>query len=247
MVFLSGPRQCGKTTLARAIAPPAETAYYNWDVAEHRRQLRAGQVEQSRRLWVFDELHKFRQWRNWLKGVYDLEHEDHQILVTGSGRLDLYSRGGDSLQGRYFSHRLHPFTLSELLELPTPNVARLVQLPQSVPAAATAALKTMLELGGFPEPLLSGSARQSARWRMAYGHQLIRDDVRTIELIRDLDRLELLYDRLPEVVGSVLSINSLREDLEVAFETVRSWLSMFERLFVCFRLPPFGRDPNQGR
>jgi predicted AAA+ superfamily ATPase len=240
MVFLSGPRQCGKTTLAQGIGQEATTSYFNWDVAEHRRLLRAGRIEESAKLWIFDELHKFRQWRNWLKGLYDLHHQNHQILVTGSGRLELYSRGGDSLQGRYFLHRLHPFTLSEWLDLPAPDIATLRELPAEPPAGAAQALEDMLRRGGFPEPLLSGSQRQADRWRLAYGQRLIRDDVRTLELIRDLDRLELLYERLPDLVGSVLSINSLREDLEVAFETVRSWLSVFDRLFVCFRLPPFG-------
>src|SRR5258708_5176987 len=113
MVFLVGPRQCGKTTIARALMSETTGAYYNWDVEQHRRALRAGALNPDARLWVFDELHKYRQWRNWLKGQFDLHGGSKGILVTGSARLDVYHRGGDSLQGRFFVHRLHPLSLAE--------------------------------------------------------------------------------------------------------------------------------------
>jgi predicted AAA+ superfamily ATPase len=173
--------------------------------------------------------------------VYDLHAKRHSILVTGSARLDLYRRGGDSLQGRYFMHRLHPFTLSELLGGSFTADADEV-FDQEPPAArgSAEALDELMRLGGFPEPLLSGSERRAARWRAAYGSLLVRDDVRDLEIVHDLDKLELLYERLPATVGSVLSVNALREDLEVAFGTARSWLGIFERLMALFRLPPFG-------
>lgn len=114
MVFVSGPRQSGKTTLAEQFLRSERGANFNWDIAAHRRAVRQQDLPESARLWVFDELHKLRGWRSWLKGIYDLHHANHAILITGSARLDIYRRGGDSLQGRYFLHRLHPFTLSEL-------------------------------------------------------------------------------------------------------------------------------------
>src|SRR2546425_3596212 len=121
MAFVAGPRQCGKTTLAEGLLKKWGGAYYNWDVDAHRRVLRSSQVDEAAKLWVFDELHKFKGWRNWLKGIFDLHRASHAILVTGSARLDIYSRGGDSLQGRYFSYRLHPFTLAEVLTLRPPE------------------------------------------------------------------------------------------------------------------------------
>ncbi|MEN9800675.1 MAG: hypothetical protein RL653_4372, partial [Pseudomonadota bacterium] len=199
------------------------------------------ELPEASRIWVFDELHKQKQWRSWLKGVFDLHGNEHEILVTGSGRLDLFRRGGDSLQGRYYLHRLHPLTLSEVLGATGPgSPEEILELGGPVASSAVEALEDMLALGGFPEPFLGGSARRAARWRLGYGTRLIREDLRDLEAIRDLDRLELLFDRLPGLVGSPLSINALREDLEVSFDTVKSWISALERLYGAYRLSPVG-------
>lgn len=244
MVFVAGPRQCGKTTLARQVLAALGGEYFDWDVSAHRRLLRDEALPAGAGLWVFDELHKMRGWQRWLKGVYDLHAREHAILVTGSGHLDAYRRGGESLQGRYLLHRLHPFTLRELGGRPPRDPADVVgeieAMAGSAPAGSAEQLEALVRLGGFPEPLLSGSDRRAARWRLGYGTRLVRTDVRDLEAIRDLDRLELLFDRLPDCVGSVLSINALREDLEVAFETVRTWISALERLYAVYRVPPFG-------
>ena len=242
MVLLSGPRQCGKTTLAEALLEEIGGAYFNWDIDRDRRMLKAGTLDEDAHLWVFDEIHKYRQWRNWLKGVFDEHHKNHAILVTGSARLDIYSRGGDSLQGRYLRHRLHPMTWSELTQSPiakTPSEL-INQVLGGVDRPVPVDFGALLQLGGFPEPLLKGSDRFAARWRRTYGELLVREDIRSLENVRDLDRLETLWDRLPACVGSLLSINALREDLEVAFETVRSWISIFERTYGVFRVYPVG-------
>src|SRR3990167_4370310 len=242
MVILAGPRQCGKTTLANAIASKWKTgaALYNWDIDEQRRQILKGQIDNDAGLWIFDELHKFRRWRNWLKGWYDQHHLRYSILVTGSAKLDAYSRGGDSLQGRYYFHRLHPLTLAELHQKKLLPLEEIVKFEMQIPTSLHRQLKDLLVLGGFPEPLFSGSEKEAGRWRLAYGARLIRDEIRALEKVMDLDKMELLLDRLPVTVGSVLSINSLKEDLEVAFETVRHWVSIFEKLYAIFRVPPFG-------
>jgi predicted AAA+ superfamily ATPase len=221
MVFVGGPRQVGKTTLARQLLGKSERGYLNWDVAEHRerilkRELPAGSF------WVFDEIHKYGKWRNYLKGLWDAKPKGRRILVTGSARLDRYRRGGDSLQGRYHYLRLHPFTAAEL------GMKRSGELRQ------------LLELGGFPEPFLSGSKTEARRWSREYRARLIREDVASLENVRDLGTLELLALRMPEVVGSPLSVNALREDLQVSHKTVESWLGILERLYSIFRLPPFG-------
>lgn len=224
MVFVAGPRQVGKTTLARSL-PGAEEGYLNWDVPEHRERILRRELPPSR-LWIFDEIHKWRSWRNYLKGLYDNRQDrgeaGREILVTGSARLDFYRYSGDSLQGRYHLLRLHPLSAAELG----------LKSPQE--------LRELLTLGGFPEPYLGGSEVEARRWSREYRDLLIREDVVSLERVQDLGNLELLMLRLPELVGWPLSINALREDLQLSHKTVASWLRMLERLYALFRLSPVG-------
>jgi hypothetical protein len=220
MVFLGGPRQVGKTTLARSL-PGGEEGYLSWDDAGDRRRILSRELPVSP-LWVFDEVHKHRAWRGLLKGLFDKRAPDQQILVTGSARLDLYRHGGDSLQGRYHYLRLHPLSVAEL----------------GYPSQTT--LDALLQLGGFPEPFLSGSERQARRWAREYRTRLVREDVRDLERITDVGRLELLSLQLPELVGSPLSVNALAEDLGVAHRTIERWVAVLERLYSVVRIPPLG-------
>ncbi len=244
MVFIAGPRQCGKTTLAKSLIPSVSDtkAYYNWDIDSDRKLLLHNQLNPESKLWVFDEVHKNRRWRNWLKGIYDEHHEDHRILITGSARLDLYSRGGDSLQGRYYAHHLHPITLSEFAGVPfsPDSLIQFQSEAHSTNSHHQKLLSDLLILSGFPEPLFSGSKVESDRWRLNYGARLVREEVTSLEQVQDLARMELLYEYLSKTVGSVLSMNSLREDLEVSFSTVKNWIEIFERLYGVFRIYPFG-------
>ena len=220
MVFVDGPRQVGKTTLARSV-PGARRGYLNWDVAEDRERILRRELSSSK-LWVFDELHKYRGWRNYLKGLYDARPRGTRILVTGSARLEVYRFGGDSLQGRYHLLRLHPLSVAEL------------------GLRTRGELGELLTLGGFPEPYLGGSEIEARRWSREHRTLLIREEVTSLERVQDLGTLELLMLRLPELVGSPLSINAVREDLQVSHKTVASWLRVFERLYAIFRLSPFG-------
>ncbi|MBI2295193.1 MAG: ATP-binding protein [Betaproteobacteria bacterium] len=220
MAFVAGPRQVGKTTLALSL-PGARQGYLNWDVAAHRERILRGELPAGR-LWIFDEIHKYRRWRNYLKGLYDGRPRGQRILVTGSGRLDLYRFGGDSLQGRYHLLRLHPFSVAEL------------------GIASARDFLGLLRLGGFPEPFLSGSETEARRWSREYRTLLVREEITALERIQDLGHLELLMLRLPELVGSPLSVNALREDLQVSHKAVESWIGALERLFAVFRIGPLG-------
>jgi len=240
MVFLSGPRQCGKTTLAKKLIQEIQGRYYNWDVIQDRKAILKNELDLDAKLWVFDEIHKSKNWRGFLKGAFDTYAQDHPILVTGSARLELYGRGGDSLQGRYYPHHLHPFTVSELSQLPFQSLDEIPLLPNKPTAESFDALSNLLTLGGFPEPFLSGSESQARRWRIAYDERLVREDISSLERLQELEKVELMLDRLGEVAGSVVSINSLREDLEISFDTAAKWLKILEKLFACFRISPFG-------
>ena len=218
MVFVAGPRQVGKTTLAKQILPdPA--GYLNWDVPAHREAILTRELPPVP-LLALDELHKYRSWRNYLKGLFDGAGHRVRILVTASARLDAYRRGGDSLQGRYHLHRLHPLSVAELGD--------------------PASLHDLLRLGGFPEPFLAGSERSARRWSRDYRTLLIREEITSLEQIVDLGNLELLALRLPELVGAPLSLNALREDLGVSHDAVRRWVAALERLYALVRLSPLG-------
>src|SRR3989338_3677030 len=216
MVFMGGPRQVGKTTLALQILKRS-AGYLNWDVAPDREKILKRELTVGS-LLVFDEIHKYRSWRNYLKGLYDQTRGKRRILVTGSARLDYYRFGGDSLQGRYHYLRLHPLSAAEL------GITGLKDL------------KALLELGGFPEPFLHQDTGKAKRWSLEYRRRLIREDIVSLEAVQDLGNLELLILRLPELVGSPLSINALREDLRVNHRTVDKWLAILERLYAIFRL-----------
>lgn len=221
MVFLGGPRQVGKTTLALQLLE-RKKGYLNWDVPEDRERFLKRELPVSDVL-VFDEIHKYRSWRNYLKGIYDARPgDDRRILVTGSARLDLYRFGGDSLQGRYHFLRLHPLSAAEL----TMNDQK--------------QLFDLLRLGGFPEPFLSGSDVDAKRWSREYRSRLIQEDIASLERLQDLGNLELLVIRLPELVGSPLSINGLREDLQISHKTLSKWIGVLERMYAIFRVAPFG-------
>ncbi|MBI4243125.1 MAG: ATP-binding protein [Planctomycetes bacterium] len=220
MVFVGGPRQVGKTTLAFQILKDKK-GYLNWDIPEHRERILKREFPDTD-IWVFDELHKYRSWRNYLKGIYDKPERKHKILVTGSARLDYYRFGGDSLQGRYHYLRLHPFSAAELK----------IQTQKDFDA--------LLTLGGFPEPFLSQSEQEATRWSREYRTRLIREDLASLERIQDLGNLELLMLRLPELVGSPLSINAIRENLQISHKTILKWIMALERLYAIFRIAPFG-------
>lgn len=253
MAFVAGPRQVGKTTLVRHLLERAGAAdnYFNWDVESHRKAvLRRPEgfwtaLHGARARIALDEIHKYPRWKRFLKGLYDAAGERTDILVTGSGRLDVYQRGGDSLLGRYGLYRLHPFTLGEMLAPDRICVRKPQQLWRKVlegvaPAAeAGQALEQLERLTGFPEPLFSGSEARLRRWRRGRHHLVIREDLRDLTRIRDIGLVEALAAFLPERVGSPLSLNALSEDLGVAFGSVRTWVEALGRLYYLFELRPY--------
>jgi predicted AAA+ superfamily ATPase len=220
MVFVAGPRQVGKTTLALELRG-ARRGYLNWDTPEDRERILRRELPAAP-LWVFDEIHKYRSWRNLLKGLYDGRSEGQRIVVTGSARLDFYRRGGDSLQGRYHLLRLHPLSVAEL------GIESHFDLRQ------------LITLGGFPEPFFGGSEVEARRWSREHRNLIVREELTSLERVHDLGNLELLMLRLPDLVGAPLSINALREDLQVSHKTVATWLEILDRLYAVFRVAPLG-------
>ncbi|MBI5245450.1 MAG: ATP-binding protein [Elusimicrobia bacterium] len=250
MAFIAGPRQAGKTTLAKHLLSVARSpgGYFNWDIESHRKAILKNPegfwIERGGPRIVLDEIHKYPRWKRFLKGLYDAAGRDVEILVTGSGRLDVYQRGGDSLFGRYGLYRLHPFTLGELLA-PDRGCVRPPEdfwkeaLAADAPSGAEEALTAIERLTGFPEPLFSGSEGRLRRWRRSRNHLVLREDLRDLTRIRDIGLLESLVSLLPERIGAPLSLNALSEDLGVAFGTMRGWIQSLARLYYLFEIRPF--------
>ena len=227
MVFIGGPRQVGKTTLALSLlgagADETHPAYLNWDDPRAAARLRRLELPPNQPLLVLDEIHKYARWRSLVKGLYDTEKSRRRIVVTGSARLDHYRKGGDSLANRYRYFRLHPFSLRELNSAPTRGD-----------------VEALLHYGGFPEPFLLQDERELRLWQRDRIARVVRGDLRDLEQVREISLVEQLVDLLPARVGSPLSIRSLREDLEVDHKTVERWLTILENLYLCFRILPFG-------
>jgi len=229
MVMLTGPRQVGKTTLAKALQSQFKQAQYlNWDVMDDRRILMAQSWSIRSDLLVLDEIHKMRHWKQYLKGVVDGCMEGQSILVTGSARMDTFRQSGASLAGRYFHMRLHPFSVREWVEL--------------TDAKPDDALDRLIERGGMPEPFLADDPVQASRWRQQYFTDLVREDVVEFSRIQEIRVMRILVALLRERVGSPLSVASLARDLQVAPNTVSKYLDVLEALYVIFLVRPFHRN-----
>ncbi len=237
MAFLSGPRQAGKTTIGRALLEN-EANEFTWDDEDFRRQWVKSPAEaiaaREPGPVLLDEIHKDVRWKQKLKGLYDAARGRFPIVVTGSARLNVFRKGGDSLLGRYLPYQVHPFSVGETETPPGPDVI-------FTRTDATFPLADVLRLGLFPEPLLGGSEAKARRWSRLRRERLITEDVRDLRNIQNLRQLELLVDLLPTRVGSLLSINSLREDLGVAHDTVSAWLETLAALYLCFRISPWSK------
>jgi predicted AAA+ superfamily ATPase len=209
------------TTVSRQLG--LKFAYLNFDSAEGRKLLRLKQWDRQVDIVILDELHKMRQWKAWLKGVYDTEGIPPGLLVTGSARHEVFRRGGDSLAGRHYLHRLHPFTVREVRE-------------EIEPADA---LERILTLGGFPEPFLANDENEARRWRRTHLDSILRQDMLDLERVRDVRSVETLVDLLRERVGSTVSLTSLARDLQVSAHTIKHWIEILENLYVIFAVRPY--------
>ena len=241
MVFIGGPRQVGKTTLAHLVGLNFDhPVYLNWDSRSHRRVILDEQWPPETDLLIFDELHKHARWKSHVKGVWDTRQRDERVIVTGSSRLDLFRRGGDSLLGRYHYYRLHPFSLRELCDV------RTIPFSEERPEldfvdGEKESLEALFRFGGFPEPLLAASERVLRRWQKERFERVFREDIRETEMVRSLSQVELLGALLPGRVASPLSINSLCEDIEASPKTLKSWLELLVRDYFIFKVPPYHR------
>lgn len=246
MAFVTGPRQVGKTTTCRALGDD----YLSWDDADHRRVVLAGpasvaahagvgRLRAARSVVVLDELHKFRRWKAFLKGLFDTYADDLRLLVTGSTRLDLFKRGGDSLMGRYLPYRMHPFSVAEIASPTLPDATRIVRPPRRVPDAE---LDALVQHGGFPEPFVARDPRFSRRWAALRREQLIREDLRDLTRIDDLAQLDTFASVLEERSGTQVVLARLARAVAVSVDTARRWLDVLTAFHLGFVVRPWTRN-----
>lgn len=223
IVLLMGPRQVGKTFLSQSLEKKFQ--YFNFDAIESRRDLLEKTWLRDKSLVIFDELHKMKKWKQWLKGIYDLEKGKNKILVTGSARMDTFKKVGDSLAGRHHSLRLFPFSIKEL------GVQN-----------AKSAFYDMMKLGSFPEPFFSGSERKAALWRRSHIDMILRQDILTQEVLRDVQSIETLVELLSQRVGQGISYKNLSDELSVSPQTVKKWIQLLESYYIIFAIYPYTKN-----
>jgi len=226
IILLTGPRQSGKTTLSKMINLSYD--YLNYDNHDHRRRLLEKSWDRSKKLIIFDELHKMKNWKSWIKGIYDTEGIPPSMIVTGSAKLDTYRKVGDSLAGRFFQFRLHPLDLKEINQFTDdPNLET--------------DLNTLLETGGFPEPYLKGNRSYYNRWKKTHLDIILKQDLVDLESVRQISSIETLIQLLKTKVGSLISYNTLARDLHCSDKTIKNWLTILENMYVIFKVPPFSK------
>ena len=246
MVFLSGPRQVGKTTLCTRLDTNGE--YLNWDDQDNRAILIEGPrrvaeetglnvLQKKKKTIIFDEIHKYSRWKDFLKGFFDSYGSQSRIVVTGSSKLDVYKKGGDSLMGRYFSYRLHPFSVREIID---PHIHdQEIQMPKPLDSDS---FNSLFTFGGFPEPFLKSDKRFYNRWRKLRQQQLFSEDIRDFTQIQEIHQLELMAEILQHQTGQLLNYSTLSKKIRVSIDTIRRWLITLNSLFYCFSIQPWHQN-----
>lgn len=250
MLFLMGPRQVGKTTTCRSLSEIfPQFAYYTWDDPDHRALILSGPqsifslapfqtLSKSKPLVIFDEIHKYSDWKNFLKGFYDLYSNQIHIIVTGSARLDVYKKGGDSLMGRYFLYRFHPLSIGEILDPSFPEGEIRTQ-PIEINEIN---FQNLWDFGGYPDPFLKAKPRFFNRWNQLRFQQLFQEEIRDISRVQEIKQLEVLALHLKYQVGQQTNYESLASKIRVTGHTVRNWVEILNSLYYCFEIRPWSKN-----
>lgn len=252
MLFLVGPRQVGKTTIAvEAKKHFTESSYFTWDSVRDRMLILEGQhfiekihpinkIRNNKPLIIFDEIHKYRDWKNWLKGFYDLYQSYFHILVTGSARLDIYKIGSDSLMGRYFLCRVHPLSVREIIDQSIGKQD--INEPKELEGQQ---FKHLFEFGGFPQVFLKSNKQFSHKWHTLRNKLLFYEDIKDMANIQEVGQMEVLAELLKEQIGQLVNRTSLAKKIRVSVPTISRWLETLERFYYCFSITPWHKNVSR--
>ena len=254
MLFLAGPRQVGKTTIAMMAEKYAEQFnYLSWDIDSDREQILQGnkalgealgyqQANANRRILVLDEIHKFTNWKNYLKGFYDLYKDQATIIVTGSAKLNLYQKQADSLMGRYFLYRIHPISVGECLHPSPLSEDQLFYPPKEINSKH---FEDLCQYGGFPQPFIKANNSFYNRWKLMRSKQLFNEDIRELSNIHEITQLELLATLLKGQIGQLSNLSKLANKINIAETTVKRWIATLENFYYCFQIKPWSKNINR--
>ncbi|MHB1949058.1 MAG: ATP-binding protein [Gammaproteobacteria bacterium] len=252
MIFLAGPRQVGKTTISVAIKKMDKNFYYiNWDNVEDQHSIIRGPrhvferlqlnvMNNEQNIVVFDEIHKFSRWKQFLKGFFDTYSNQTKIIVTGSAKLDVYKRIGDSLMGRYFLYRIHPLSVAEVVS-PQPYYKE-IRLPKKIP---TVKFQNLIKFGGFPEPFLKADNRFYLRWSRLRYQQTFHEDIRSLTEIQEMAQLEMLATLLKSQTGQLVSYSNLAQAVNVSVPTIKRWIDSLSCFYYCFTIKPWFKNVSR--
>jgi len=248
MVFLAGPRQIGKSTIAtrtKNLSPHNKS--FNWDKLKDREEIVSGTsivkglpldaLLKTRPIIIFDEIHKYSHWKTFLKGLIDEHKTKLHIIVTGSCKLDVYRKGGDSLMGRYFLYHIHPISVAELLRTNIPDQP--ISTPQKIKQDL---FDSLLEFGGFPEPFIKQNKRFYSSWQNLRRQQMIKEDIRDLSQIQEISQLELLSFTLQHQTGQLLNYSSLAKKIRVSDQAIRRWVDVLSAYYHCFTIKPWSHN-----
>jgi predicted AAA+ superfamily ATPase len=242
MVFIWWPRQVWKTTFSEDIANKyyKNYTYLNWDNLEHKKRILGSLYNTDSEIIIFDEIHKYKSWKSFLKWEYDVKKDKYNFLVTWSARLDIYQKWWDSMLWRYYYYRLHPFSLAEILNIENDFSSEInLKFKDIYPQKE---LDDLCDFGWFPEIFSKKNNRILNRWRNDRLKRIVYEDVRDLNNIRDLWMLEFLASILHTKIWSPFSINSLVEDLKITNKTISNWVDILERVYYCYRIYPFNKS-----
>ncbi|MDF1654978.1 MAG: ATP-binding protein [Coxiellaceae bacterium] len=249
MVFLAGPRQVGKTTISKTAADlTSNYVYLNWDYEDDQELILQGpqtimdkynlqQPQRKKAILTLDEIHKFKDWRNYLKGFYDKTEELIRFIVTGSSKMDTYRHSGDSLMGRYFPYRVHPLSVAELLscKISSDEIKKPKKLSEDI-------FKQLIMFGGFPEPFMKQTKAFYNRWQKMRSEQLFETDIREVTRIHEIKQMKFLATMLVHQASELLVYSNFAKKVRTSVDTIQSWIETLESFYYCFRVQPWSKN-----